>query len=90
MWPVIGQERELRPLHGTVSASFERGDAERQRGALVIGDIKLRDVRWDKVLWSNQLRAEVGVGEASVANKLLERKEGGTFADCEHTTPKEL
>ena len=57
VWPIIGQQDQLRQLRGTLSATFERGTAEREQGKVAVGDIQLNELRWDNVLWSSQLRA---------------------------------
>ncbi len=56
-WPALGQQTSLRPLKGTVSVRVERGEAEYQAGTIAKADVVVRDLRWDNVLWSNQLRA---------------------------------
>ena len=66
LWPVLGQQRALRPLKGTVNALIERGEAERQQSTIAIADVTLRDLRWDNVLWSNQLRAGLVLGQKSL------------------------
>ncbi len=66
LWPVFGLEKQLRPLRGNLTASLERGDAEREQGTIAVGDLKLRDFRWDNVRWSNQLQAGVVLGEKFV------------------------
>ena len=63
LWPILGQQEQLRHLRGKMSATFERSIAEREHGKIAVGELKLHDLRWDNVLWSNQLRAEVSLGD---------------------------
>lgn len=66
VWPAIGQRDALRPLRGSVTATLTRGEAERQNGTVAKADIKINDLRWDNVLWSNQLQSEIVLGEKLV------------------------
>ena len=59
LWPVIGQQRQLRRLRGRGAAQIVRGDAERKQHALMRSNLQLRDLRWENVLWSSQISSEI-------------------------------
>ncbi len=66
LWPVLGQQNTLRPLKGIVNATVNRGAAERHQTIIANAQVVLRDLRWDNVLWSNQLRAGLVLGQNSL------------------------
>ncbi|MCA9147931.1 MAG: hypothetical protein KDA92_01465, partial [Planctomycetales bacterium] len=75
-WPIIGQQDQLRPLRGTLSATFERGAAEQAAGNIAVGQVSIHDMRWNNELWSNQIRADI-----ELSDRLAEvRRVSGQFA----------
>ena len=76
LWPILDQRDELRPLRGSVSASFQREQAERSGGTVAVGNVQFRDLRWENVPWSNLLSAELLLTD----NFVDVRRFGGPFA----------
>jgi hypothetical protein len=66
VWPLLGQQRALRPLRGVVNVTLQRGDTERFQSTIANVQVSVRDLRWDNLLWSNQIRAGLVLDQHSL------------------------